>query len=387
MPSSSPSVASADVSDPGSCGWSRALAVRPPLAAGQAIPLGIIPGEGIGPEVIQAALQVAGAVAQATDRELLTTQGGAPRGQDRDGQWQDLAPGITPFCQRQWDLGGAVLCGPGGGRFVYELRRQLDLFLKISPLHHTQALIEASPLKPDRLTNLDILLLRENTGGLYQGQPSPDAPIDSALATHQFSYSESQVMRFLTVAARIAAQRSGHLSVVWKESGVPAISRLWKDCLAEVAATEGVTTSMIDVDLMAYRLIAEPDRFDVVAAPNLFGDVLADLGANLIGGRSLSFSGNFTPAGFGLYQTNHGAAYDLAGQNVANPVGQIYSLAMLLHESLGLKREADAIRRAVQQAWSAGLRTADNDTPGAKILSTSDFASHVAEHAAANLGR
>ena len=122
----------------------------------------------------------------------------------------------------------------------------------------------------------------------------------------------------------MARQRRRDLTVIWKEAGIPAISRLWQDCAQEAAETHGVRLRMLDIDFMAYRLITAAQGFDVVAAPNSFGDVLADLGAALLGSRGVSFSGNYSEAGNAAYQTNHGAAYDLAGTDRANPAGQIF---------------------------------------------------------------
>jgi 3-isopropylmalate dehydrogenase len=139
---------------------------------------------------------------------------------------------------------------------------------------------------------------------------------------------------------------------------------------------------MVDVDLMAYRLIREPRAFDVIAAPNLFGDVLADLGAALMGSRGVSFSGNFGEGGHAVYQTNHGAAYDLAGTDRANPAGQIFGLAMMLRESFGLCRQAAAIEQAVHSIWREGWRTEDVAIPGALIVGTRDMGCRVAERAA-----
>jgi 3-isopropylmalate dehydrogenase len=137
---------------------------------------------------------------------------------------------------------------------------------------------------------------------------------------------------------------------------------------------------------MAYELIHHPQDFDVIAASNLAGDVLGDLTALLVGSRGLSFSGNFSPDGPAVYQTNHGAAHDIAGSDVANPVGQILSLAMLLRESLSLEREAQTIEDAVQAVWASGLRTADIASPGDRVVGTREMATRIAEAAAIQLG-
>jgi 3-isopropylmalate dehydrogenase len=139
---------------------------------------------------------------------------------------------------------------------------------------------------------------------------------------------------------------------------------------------------MVDIDLLVYCLIQETPRFDVIAAPNLFGDVLADLGAVLLGGRGLSFSGNYNQSGYAVYQTNHGAAYDLAGLDRANPVAQILSLAMMLRESFGLAYQAEVIAEAVRSVWREGWRTADMHTPGTRIVGTQEMSVRIADRAA-----
>src|SRR5262249_33206602 len=154
-------------------------------------------------------------------------------------------------------------------------------------------------------------IVREDSGGVYQGSWQEQiTQWGDRLAEQRFAYSEGQVRRFLHAVARLAQGRRRQLTVVWKEAGVPTISRLWRDCAEDAAQTYGVHFGMVDIDLMAYRLIQEPQLFDVIAAPNLFGDVLADLGAALLGSRGLSYSGNYTERGAAVYQTNHGAAYD-----------------------------------------------------------------------------
>jgi 3-isopropylmalate dehydrogenase len=137
---------------------------------------------------------------------------------------------------------------------------------------------------------------------------------------------------------------------------------------------------------MAYDLVRRPREFDVIAASNLAGDVLGDLTAVLVGTRGLSFSGNLSPLGHAVYQTNHGAAYDIADRDIANPVGQILSLAMLLRESLNLNRESQAIEDAVRSVWAQGLRTADIAAPGEPSVGTQEMTARIAEAAAAQLG-
>ena len=369
--------------------WTDCLASakKPSLAPGDSIPLGIVRGEGVGPEVIDATMTVAEAVAAEGGRDLEIQSCDLVRKPPRKsaGTFEDLPPEIPEFCRDVFEAGGAVLCGPGGGRFVYDLRRELQLFFKISPLREKTANLDASPLKRENLDGLDILIVRENCGGVYQGSWSEIEENGKRRATQAFCYSETQVRDFLAPAARLAQSRNGQLTVVWKESGVPSISGLWADCAEEIAQEMGITCNTVDVDLMSYRLIREPSAFDVIAAPNLFGDVLADLGAVLVGTRGSTFSGNFDKLRNGVYQTNHGAAFDLEGKGVANPTGQIFSYAMMLRESFGLFREANAIETAVRRGWAKGHLSADMQTLGKPATSTAEMGELIAEEAVAIL--
>jgi 3-isopropylmalate dehydrogenase len=341
--------------------------------------VGVIPGEGIGPEVTSCAMGVLQRVADLYGRSLQWEEGGLIGRQSEAESGVALSDEVVGFCESIFDRGGAILNGPGGGRYVYNLRERLDLFFKISPLCSSIGLPESSRIKSEVVEDVDILVVRENSGGVYQGtwcEHSSQQP-----AAHTFQYSWEQVDRFLTPAARMAAERLGRLTVVWKESGVPTISQLWRECAVAAADRFGVQLSMVDVDLMAYRLIQEPTAFDVIAAPNLFGDILGDLGAVLLGSRGNSFSGNFNSHGSAVYQTNHGAAYDLAGSDRANPVGQILSMAMMLRESFGLEAEAEAVEEGVRQVWREGWRTADVATPRCRCIGTIEFAKLVADRA------
>jgi 3-isopropylmalate dehydrogenase len=179
-------------------------------------------------------------------------------------------------------------------------------------------------------------------------------------------------------AALIAEQRSGRLAVVVKRSGVPSISQLWCDVAEKIAAEAGIECTIMDVDYAAYFLIQHPDQLDVMVAPNLFGDILSDIGGVLLGSRALSFSGNFSDNGASIFQTNHGAAHDLTGQDRANPAGQILATAMLLRHGLALEREAVMVEAALARVWRDGWRTFDVAEPGTRVLGTREFGARVA---------
>lgn len=369
-------------------GWASACfdGRGPARHAPDTIPIGVIPGEGVGPEVIAAALDVlevvVGSRAVVTEFRHDCSIG---RAAERAGQ-SALPREAVAFCRETFARGGAILNGPGGGRYVYDLRREFELFLKISPIQTALGLPDASPFRREHLDAVDILMTRENCGGVYQGQSHAYSDADGERSVrHAFSYHEQRVRRFLDASARLAASRSGGLTVVWKESGVPAVSGMWRDCAAAAARDTGIAWNMVDVDLMAYRLVTQPGVFDVVAAPNLCGDILADLAAALLGSRGLSYSGNYREDGVAVYQTNHGSAHDLAGTDTANPGGQILAMAMMLGESFGLVREADTVRRALRGLWRQGFRTADVAAPASRVVGTREFGRRVAGRAAALL--
>jgi 3-isopropylmalate dehydrogenase len=356
--------------------------VRPPTARAL---VGVLPGEGIGPEVTRAALGALEAVRAGGGADFEIRSGGTlPIGRDAELMTgRALTDEVAAFCDGVFEGGGAVLCGPGGGRFVYDLRRRFDLFCKISPLKPAACLLEAGRLKSRCVEGADILIVRENVGGVYQGDWRETAhERDGRVCEHAFRYSETQVRRLLDAAARLAAGRRRRLAVVVKDGGIPTVSALWRDVGREAAARAGVEATFVDIDLAAYRLVADPLSFDVLAAPNLFGDVLADVGAVLLASRGMSFSGNFAESGAAVYQTNHGSALDLAGQDRANPVGQIASTAMMLRESFGLAREAAWIESAVEEVLRLGFRTFDVAEAGATIVGTTELGRRIAEETA-----
>jgi 3-isopropylmalate dehydrogenase len=341
--------------------------------------IGVLEGTGIGPEVIRATLQVLESVGQALDLKFAVRHGGliGEAAIAEHGKW--LPEDTMDFCADVFQLGGAILSGPGGGRYVYDLRRRFDLFCKFVPVRPCPELARAGKIAPQFLKGVDLLIVRDNTGGVYQGSWGDRATDKGRVARHSFNYSEGEVSRLVHVAAGAAAARRGSLHVIVKDGGVPSVTALWREVGSAVAKRHGVEAKFMNVDLAAYELIQSPARFDVVVAPNLFGDVLADVCGVLVSSRGVTFSGNFDPRGHGVYQTNHGCAHDLAGTDTANPAGQILSLAMLLRESFGLEAAARLIENALAEIWRAGWRTADLAEPGCKIIGTKAMAGKVAE--------
>lgn len=360
-------------------GWIDGRKAPGPAADGR-YRIGVLPGEGIGPEVIGAALTVLRALESAGSLRFSIVTGGKIGGLAERRCGSTLSDEVVAFCDEIFASGGAVLAGPGGGRFVYDLRRRFDLYCKLSPLIPRANLIDSSRLKREVVEAVDCLIVRDNAAGVYQGswRESVDAE-RGRVAHHEFSYSEYDVRRIVDAAARIAARRRRRLTIVLKDGGVPAISALWRGVGGEVAAALDVATEFINVDYAAYRLVHEPRRFDVIVTSNLFGDLLIDLGGVVAGSRGVTFSGNFAPGRAAVYQTNHGAAHDLAGSDRANPIGQIDSLAMLLRESFGLARAAQVIEAAVDEVLAAGWRTDDLAHSGCRRSGTREFGARVAE--------
>ena len=181
----------------------------------------------------------------------------------------------------------------------------------------------------------------------------------------------------LGVAIRLAAARSGRVHVVLKPGGVPTISDLWRRCATDMAESAGVELFEQEIDNAVYQLIANPGQFDVLVSPNMFGDVLADCGSLLLASRGLSFSGNFNDAGNAVYQTGHGAARDIAGKGIANPIGQIFSLGIMLRESFDWPLADLHLRQAVRAVLRDGQCTGDIVTPGCEVLGTAGFGEAV----------
>lgn len=350
--------------------WARCMPGWQQCATGPARVVGVIGGEGIGPEVVTAALLVLESVTRASGVALDVREIDCLASEERKG----LTRGTAEACESILAGGGALFCGAIGGRFVYDLRSRFELFCKLVPLRPTAAIADAAILRPERLRHVDVLLVRENVSGVYFGEHGRS---DGGRTAYQnFSYTVEQVERIVDVAARLALRRRGRLSAVVKSGGIPSVSALWRE-VCESAAF-GIAIEVLEVDNAGFQLIADPQRFDVVVAPNLFGDVLADAATVLLASRGMSYSANFGPERRAAYQTGHGAAYDIAGRGLANPVAQILALAMMLRESCALPREADWVEAAVDRVLASGVRTADISGTALRIVGTRELAQVIA---------
>lgn len=335
--------------------------------------VGVLPGEGIGPEVMAVALELLNTLVSHTSIRFEQRHGGCIGVEAVRRTGQALSDEIAAFCQSIFNESGAVLCGPGGGRFVYDLRARFDLYCKLTPLRPSPALEDSGILRPERVRDADVIVVRENTSGLYFGSWGTDSGHGQQAAYQRCVYRESEVERILQVGLRLAEQRRGHLTLVTKPGGVPAISHLWQRKLDELAADGHVATRTLEIDNAVYQIITDAASFDVVVCPNMFGDVLGDGGSVLLGSRGMSYSGNFGATGRAVYQTAHGAAWDLAGTDRANPIGQIYSLTMMLRESCHLPEAATLIEQAVAVTLSRGIRTPDIAAADSHVVGTREM--------------
>jgi 3-isopropylmalate dehydrogenase len=337
----------------------------------------MLPGDGVGPEVTEAAARVLEQVAGAGGIPLVLQRapiGGAALDQGE----QPLPPATLAMAER----GQAVLLGAVGGprwdrnppeerpeRGLLALRQALGVFANLRPVRALPALAARSPLRPERFgAGFDLLIVRELTGGLYFGEPKGR---DGDVARDSMVYSAGEIARLAHVAFRAARGRRGKVTSVDK-SNVLATSRLWRDVFEEVHGEyPDVVLEHMLVDTAAMELVAHPARFDVLATENTFGDILSDEAAALVGSIGLLPSASLGDVGRpGLFEPIHGSAPDIAGQGKANPIGAILSVAMILRHVAGQEVLAAAVERAVEGALAAGLATPDVAYAGATVVGT-----------------
>lgn len=340
--------------------------------------VGVLMGEGVGPEVVPVAMDLLDELRTHSARRFELEVGGLIGCPAKALHGSSLSAEVVDFASGIFRRGGALFCGPGGDRFVYELRREFDLFCKFTPLEPLPELRQAGVVRPETVAATDIIAVRENSGGIYQGEWSTETNSDGgSTAHHRFHYTERMVRRILKVGLALAARRRKRLQFVLKPAGIPSISDLWRRCAEEMAPAHGVAVSEYEIDNATYQMISNPAQFDVMISPNMFGDVLADCGSLLLASRGLSYSGNFSAAGHAAYQTGHGAARDIAGRDLANPIGQILSLGMMLRESFAWPEADAALRRAVRTTLQSGVCTGDVAMPGHEVLGTRKFGEAV----------
>lgn len=331
--------------------------------------IGVLPGEGIGPEIIEGTLKVLEVLEKSTPYSFEIKTGGKIGFSAFEEEGKFLTEGVATFCKAIFAERGALLAGPGGGRFVYELRKHFDLFCKFTPIRPFAEVSKCKPLTPEARKDVDMVIVRENTSGAYFGEWG----IIDDKAFHRYEYTKKAIARILQVGVQLASMRRNKLWVVLKTGGLPSISQLWQETLNEVVTDNKIDIKSVEIDNAVFQLIANAPALDVVVAPNMFGDILSDCAALLLGSRGMSFSGNFSCNGASVFQTAHGAAHDLARTDKANPIGQILSLAMLLRESFGLYECAEAIERAIASALRE-VRTEDVWIDGFRLVGTKEMA-------------
>jgi 3-isopropylmalate dehydrogenase len=343
-----------------------------------------LPGDGIGQEVVAEGVKVLQAVAERYDH-CFTFEEALIGGCAMDATGSPLPEATLAAC-READ---AVLLGAVGGprwsdpaapvrpeQGLLGLRRGLGLYANLRPVRVAPTLLDASPLRPERLARVDLMVVRELTGGIYFG-PRQEATADDETAYDTMVYTADEVRRIARMAFRLAQQRRGKVTSVDK-ANVLATSRLWRRTVVEIAAEyPDVTLETMLVDATAMHLIRRPADFDVILTANMFGDILTDEASMLAGSMGMLPSASLGEGRNGVYEPIHGSAPDIVGQGVANPLATILSTAMLLRHSLGLEQEAQAAEAAVEQVLAQGYRTPDIAGPETQVVGTREMGDRV----------
>ena len=348
--------------------------------------IGVIKGDGIGPEIVDEAIKVLDAVAVVEDisfdyKEMLMggiaiDETGVPLPDETiQGVKRCDAVLFGAIGGPKWDTVERHLRPESG---LLGLRKEMGTFANLRPATVYDELVNASTLKPEVLKGVDIMVVRELTGGIYFGQPR-EQYADRAFNT--MIYTREEVLRIAKVAFEIAMKRDKRVCSVDK-ANVLEVSQFWRDIVEEVAADyPEVALSHMYVDNAAMQLIREPKQFDVILTGNIFGDILSDAASMLSGSIGLLPSAS-TGAGVGLFEPIHGSAPDIAGQGIANPIATIASAAMMLRYALNEQSAADRIDNAIKLALSEGYRTGDISAYGAEeICATEEMGSIIANYA------
>jgi 3-isopropylmalate dehydrogenase len=319
----------------------------------------LLPGDGIGPEIAAAARRVLDALGDFEITEHLI--GGA----SIDEYGTALTDDVLEACRR---ADAVLLCAVGGPKWdttdpdkprpeqgLLGLRKGLGLFANLRPVRPSEALLDASPLKRDRIQGTDLLVVRELTGGIYFG----DSGRDGDRAHDDCAYTVAEIERISRVGFEAAGERRGKLTSVDK-ANVLETSHLWRETVTRLAPEyEEIELDHLLVDNAAMQLVSRPAEFDVLVTENLFGDILSDEAAMLTGSLGMLPSASLGKSGPGLYEPVHGSAPDIAGTGRANPLATLLSVALMLRYGLGMHGEADRLEQAVEAALAEGLRTPD----------------------------
>jgi len=364
-----------------------------------------LPGDGIGPDVVAEGVLVLQAVAERFGHQF-EIRSALLGGCAIDANGTALPDETLRLCKES----DAVLLGAVGGpkwdnpeakvrpeQGLLGIRKALGLFANLRPVALHPRLIAASPLRPERLQGVDLLVVRELTGGIYFGEKGRDRDADGQESAYDAcTYTTGEIERVVRVAATLARGRRGKLTSVDK-ANVLETSRLWRSVTTRVMREEfpDIQLDHILVDACAMYLLSRPASFDVIVTENMFGDILTDEASMLAGSMGMLPSASLgagsreignrdrdassQPLRMGLYEPIHGSAPDIAGKGIANPLATILSVALLLRHSLGLETEARAVEAAVEAALEAGYVTGDIAAPGEKTWTTSEVGAAVAE--------
>lgn len=342
----------------------------------------LLPGDGIGPDVINATRTVLTTLAERRGHNFRFQEaliGGAAIDSVQD----PLPPATVDACKEA----DAVMLGAVGGpkwsdpnarirpeQGLLKLRSVLGVYANIRPVSVYPELAGASPLKADILAGVDMLVIRELTGGIYFGEKQRTETSASDLC----EYTVDEVERIVRVAARLAAERRGKLCSVDK-ANVLETSRLWRDVTNRLMASEfpEVELETLLVDAAAMHLLSRPADFDVIVTENMFGDILTDEASMLAGSLGMLPSASLGDGSAGLYEPIHGSAPDIAGMGIANPCATVASAALMLRHSLGLEDDARALEQALADAIAGGARTADIAAEGETPVSTTEMAAEI----------
>ena len=355
--------------------------------------IAVLPGDGVGVEVTAQAVNVMEAVGRRFGHDFdlrFGTVGGAAI--------DELG---TPLPDETYELcrsADAILFGAVGGpkwdgpevdvrpeQGILAIRKGLDLFANLRPVKVVPAIVGSSPIKPELLEGVDMVVVRELTGGLYFGRPKKRwATSRGRRGVDTLKYTEREIERILRVGFELASGRRKRLASVDK-ANVLESSRLWREIADELSSEyPDVELEHILVDNASMQIVTAPARFDVIVAENMFGDILTDEASVLSGSMGMLPSASLagipgrTGGGVSLYEPIHGTAPDIAGRNVANPIGSILSMALLLRLSLGLEEEASAVEGAVDGVLAEGYRTRDIARDGGEVVSTSAMGDVIA---------
>ena len=346
----------------------------------------VLPGDGIGQEIVAEAVKVIKALqADGLDLEM---EDGLVGGTAYDETGSPL-PEETLTKAKAAD---AILLGAVGGykwesldiavrpeKGLLGLRAELDLFANLRPAILYPQLADASTLKPEVVSGLDIMIVRELTGGIYFGQPRGVRTLENGerQGYNTLVYKESEVKRIAEVAFDIARKRNSKVCSVDK-ANVLEVTEMWREVVTECHKDNAdIELSHMYVDNAAMQLVREPKQFDVMVTTNMFGDILSDCAAMLTGSIGMLPSASLNSKGQGMYEPIHGSAPDIAGKNIANPLATILSVAMMLRYSLDESAMADRIEKAVDKVLDQNLRTADIYSDGMKKVSTSEMGDAV----------